>query len=101
MTVSSLPAIASSGLAVNQARLDVAAHHIATSVVDTTKRASPPKVDPADPGAEAALREAERNARQMAQEVVSQRVALYNFKANVGVVQAADQAMGTLLNLSA
>ena len=101
MTVSSIPSMASSGLAVNQARLDASAHHIAAATTERPQRESVPKVEAADPGAEAKLRDAEREARQLSQDIISQRVALYNFRAHVGAVQTADQAMGKLLDLSA
>lgn len=101
MSVSSLPSVASAGLAVNQARLEVSAQHIAAAANERPHRDPLPQVDAARPGAEAKLRDAEREARQLSQDIISQRVALYNFRANVGVVQTADQAMGTLLNLSA
>ena len=104
MSLSSIPAVASTGLAVNQARLDASAQRVANMA---TLRASPdpaPSPPPAstapDPERAGRLRQADRETQQITHELISQRVELYHFKANVGVVQTASQAMGTLLDLA-
>lgn len=99
MSINAVPSIGSTGLAVNQARLEVAAHHIASAVTDGLNRHDTGAAG--GHGAEAALRHAEQAGRQLAQDIASQRVALYHFQASVGVIKTGDAMTGALLNLSA
>jgi hypothetical protein len=99
MSINAVPSVGSTGLAVNQARLEVAAQHIATAVSDGLNRRD--AGEGGGDGAEAALRHAEQTSRQLAQDIANQRVALYHFQASVGVIKSGDAMPGALLNLSA
>lgn len=102
MSLNAVPAIASTGLAANQARLEAAARHIANAVTDGFHRQDAAASTPGGGGnADAALRHAEQAGRQLAQDIATQRVALYHFQANVGVIKSGDAMPGALLNLSA
>lgn len=107
MSLSSIPAVASTSLAVNQARLDASAHRVASmstlrSAADAPASSGSPPSDAggAPPDRSSQLLEADRQAQQITRELINQRVELYHFKANVGVVQTSSQAMGTLLDLA-
>ncbi|MFZ2986551.1 flagellar basal body protein [Ideonella sp.] len=121
MRTSSLPSIASSGLAANQARLEVAAHNLANASTANFKRQELAQEARAEGGVVAHLRQAdaqeaqqraaearaaesrvnETNETRVAQDMVDQRVAMQHFQANLQAMQRGQAAIGTLLDLTA
>jgi flagellar basal body rod protein FlgG len=107
MSTSSLPAIASSGLAANQARLEVAAHNIANANTANFRRQEVIQQARAEGGVDftrrteqaAQVEQAEQG--RLEQDLVNQHVALYNFQANVLTSRAEGSMVGSLLDMSA
>jgi flagellar basal body rod protein FlgC len=105
-----LPQAAASGLAANQARLDVAAHHLANAATAQYRRQEVLQQTQPGSGVQVALRTAAAtvpgvhegpNESHLEQDMVDQRVALYHFDANLRSLRTQDSVLGALLDLSA
>lgn len=96
-------AIGLSGMAAAQAQLSAAAHNIAHAPVPGARRLAAPAETA--PGGGVSTRQAlapDASAGvDYAADLVAQRQAAHHFTANLRVVQTADQALGTLLDIRA
>ncbi|KAB0572841.1 flagellar basal body rod protein [Ideonella dechloratans] len=105
--MSTLPTIASSGLAAAQARLDASANNIANVATPRYRREDVVQSTRASGGVDAQPRqldaqgEAGASTGQLTQDVVNQKVALYNFQANVMTLKTEGSMVGSLLDCSA
>ena len=101
MSITSLSAVAASGLSANQARLDTSAHNIANLDTDGFRRQQVVQETQASDGVSTRLRQTDQPGENLAQDLVNQQVALYNFKANIQVLKTGDQVLGSLLDMAA
>lgn len=116
MSSSSALAIGASGLAANQARLDVAAHNIANVQTPDFHRQELVAAERAQGGVELRIREQDalqnrqdqqrQEDQRMAQgrleqDLVDQHVALYQFQANVLTIKTQGTVLGSLLDMTA
>jgi flagellar hook protein FlgE len=105
--MSTLPTIASSGLAAAQARLDASANNIANVATPRYAREDVVQSTRATGGVDAQFRQLDAQgpdgARtdQLTQDVVNQKVALYNFQANVLTLKTEGSMVGSLLDCTA
>lgn len=98
--MSSITAIASSGLRAAQQRLDASAHNIANLQtpgmrplrVEQAENAMPPG------GVGTSVQRTPQSGVALEQEVVDQMSATYAFKANLRTLQTQDRMLGALLN---
>jgi hypothetical protein len=98
MTIASLSTIAALGVAVSQARMDSSSARLARS---TDGPATPPTAPAARAGPSPALRQAEQLGAQLEAELAYQRMALYQFQANLRAMRNGDKPPGQLLDVSA
>jgi flagellar hook protein FlgE len=101
MSITSLSAIAASGLSANQARLDTSAHNIANLDTEGFRRQAVDQQTQANGSVSTRLHQTEQPGDNLAQDLVNQQVALYNFKANIQVLKTGDQVLGSLLDVAA
>lgn len=92
-------AIGLSGMAAAQAQLSAAARHIAHAQVPGAARLSAPAQTAVPGGVTTALATTAGTAPDVAADLVAQRQAAHLFTANLRVVQTADHALGTLLDI--
>lgn len=91
MADSLLPSMSALTLAVSQVRQEAARQ--------SEPGSPPPRVPGAD--VEARLREAEQMVARMDSNLTAQRVALYQYQANLATLKTSDTVLGSLLSLSA
>ena len=101
-----VPQAAASGLAANQARLDVAAHNIANAATAQYRRQEVLQQTQPSSGVQVALRSAGAtvpgvNEGHLEQDLVDQHLALYHFDANLRSLRTQDSVLGALLDISA
>jgi len=101
MSTSAISSIPSTGLSANQARLSVAAHNIANASTEGFKRQEVHQEARPDGGVRASVRQTEQVETNISQDVVEQKVALYNAQANVQVIRTGNGMLGSLLDISA
>jgi flagellar hook protein FlgE len=99
--MSSISAIANSGLQAAQNRLGASAHNIANLNTPAFQRLRTEQVAVASPGGVMATAQREPQGAALEQEVVEQMSATYAFKANLQVLKAEDRMMGSLLDVRA
>jgi len=105
--MSTLPTIASSGLAAAQARLDASANNIANVATPSYRREDVVQSTRATGGVDASLRQLDpqgdegASTAQLTQDVVNQKVALYNFQAHVLTLKTEGSMVGSLLDCTA
>ncbi len=97
----SLTSISLSGMAAAQARLGTSAHNIANAMTTDFHRQTVTASEQADGGVSTTLGRAAGPGENLATDLVTQREALYAFKANLRVVQTADAMLGALLDTRA
>lgn len=105
--MSTLPTLASSGLAAAQARLDASANNIANVPTPSYRREDVVQSTRATGGVDAQLRQLDAqgedgaNTAQLTQDLVNQKVALYNFQAHVLTLKTEGSMVGSLLDCTA
>ncbi|CAG1017370.1 hypothetical protein BURC_02016 [Burkholderiaceae bacterium] len=99
--MSSIPAIAQSGLGAAMLRLGAAAHNVANLQTPEYRRQVVLQEPMAQGGVAASIGRAAQPGADLASDVVQQMVASYSFKANLRVIQTHDEMMGTLLDVHA
>ena len=99
--MSSISAIAHSGLQAAQNRLGASAHNIANLNTPGFQRLRTEQAAVASPGGVMATAQREPQGAALEQEVVEQMSATYAFKANLQVLKAEDRMMGSLLDVRA
>lgn len=101
-TMSSILAIASSGLQAAQLRLDSSAHNVANlNTPDFRRQTVAQQSVPNLGGVQAQIGQADQPGVPLEGEAVEQFVASYAFKANVLVLRTADEMAGALLDTHA
>lgn len=99
--MASLTSISLSGMAAAQARLGASAHNIANAMTPDFRRQTVAASEQADGGVSTTLGRTAGPGEDLATDLVTQREALYAFKANLRVVQTADAMLGALLDTRA
>ncbi|WP_022978908.1 flagellar basal body protein [Ideonella sp. B508-1] len=105
--MSTLPTLASSGLAAAQARLDASANNIANVATPSYRREDVVQSTRATGGVDASLRQLDpqgdqgASSSQLTQDVVNQQVALYNFQSQVLTLKTEGSMVGSLLDCTA
>ena len=99
--MSSISAIANSGLQAAQNRLGASAHNIANLNTPGFQRLRTEQAAVPGAGGVAATTQREPQGAALEQEVVEQMSATYAFKANLQVLKAEDRMMGSLLDVRA
>jgi flagellar hook protein FlgE len=101
MGLSSTTVIALSGMQAAQQRLGSASHNIANSSTDGFKRKLASSQPQEGGGVLVTLSQAAEAGPSLAEDVVAQRIALYEFKANMQTFKAAQEMLGSLLDIRA
>ncbi|WP_042422355.1 flagellar basal body rod protein FlgC [Comamonas granuli] len=98
--MSSITAIASSGLRAAQQRLDASAHNIANAQTPGMRPLRVEQAEAATPpgGVRTSVQRASQPGVALEQEMVDQMSATYAFKANLRTLQTQDRMLGALLN---
>lgn len=102
-----LPTIASSGLAAAQARLDASANNIANVATPNYRPQAVAQTARAEGGVDTQLRQLDAQSAdgastsRLEEDLVNQKVALYNFQANVLTLKAEGSMVGSLLDCTA
>jgi flagellar hook protein FlgE len=99
--MNSVPSIALSGLAAATLRLDVSAHNIANDQTPGYRRQFVLQDSQPGGGVVSSVGRAVDPGTNLAQDLVEQMVASYEFKANLRVVRTHDNMLGSLLDLHA
>ena len=99
--MASLTSISLSGMAAAQARLGTSAHNIANAMTPDFRRQTVEASAQAEGVVSTTLGRAGVPGEDLATDLVTQREALYAFKANLRVVQTADAMLGALLDTRA
>ena len=105
--MSTLPTLASSGLAAAQARLDASANNIANVATPSYRREDVVQSTRATGGVDASLRQLDAqgdegaSTAQLTQDVVNRQVALYNFQSQVLTLKTEGSMVGSLLDCTA
>ena len=100
--VSSITSTAVSGMWAAQTRLDVSANNVANASTPGYRAQSVSQAAaPGSAGVSTSVQRQEAEGVAMEKEAVEQMAATYAFKANLQVVKAQDQMMGSLLNVRA
>ena len=90
-----------SGMNAASLRLDTSAHNIANSMTPGFKRQSTLQEAAPGGGVRASVTQAEAEGTSLAEDLVTQIDASYQFKANLKVVQTQDRMLGALLDMRA
>ncbi len=96
--MNALPSIALSGLNAAQTRLNASANNIANMNTEGFRRDEVSATAAAGGGVEVSVAKADTVGTNLVQDVVEQKLAVLEFKANVQVLRTADQMVGTLLD---
>jgi len=101
MALNSVHSIALSGMQSAMQRLGSASHNIANWSTEGYRRELASNATQVGGGVTTSLSSATVPGDALAGDIVAQRVALYDFKANMRVVQTQQDMLGTLLDLRA
>lgn len=96
--MNALPSIALSGINAAQTRLNASANNIANMNTAGFRRDEVSATAAAGGGVEVTVAKSETVGTNLVQDVVEQKLAVLEFKANVQVLKTADQMLGTLLD---
>jgi flagellar hook protein FlgE len=96
--MSTISSIALSGMNAAQMRLDASAHNIANQQTDNFRRQEVTQEAAADGGVKASVRQAAVPGEAVAEDLVQEMVAGYNFLANLKVIETDKKIKGALLN---
>ncbi len=96
-----LTAIALSGMNASLLRMNVAGHNIANAVTPVYRRQLVNPETQAGGGVAASVKRAAEPGSDLAADAVGQMMALYTFKANLGVVRVEREMLGSLLDVTA
>jgi flagellar basal body rod protein FlgC len=99
--VNSIASIARSGLDAARLQLDQSARGIANAQASNSRSQAPAQAREAQVHAEGPAVNAPTAGATLADNLISQKTALYAFKANLRTLQTQDQMLGTLLDLRA
>ena len=99
--MNSISSIARSGLAAAQLTLDSSAHNIANQATPAFRRQSVALAEQQGGGVTASVVRASEPGELLASDMVTQKMALYSFKANIKVIQTDNDMLGSLLDLRA
>ena len=99
--MNSLSSISLSGLNAAMLRLDAAGNNIANAQTPGFRRQSVLQSEDAGGGVTASIGRESDPGENLAAAVVEQVSAVYSFKANLRVIQAQDEMMGSLVDLKA
>ncbi|MCK6421599.1 MAG: flagellar basal body protein [Aquabacterium sp.] len=101
MNLQSISSVALSGMGAATSRLAMAAHNVANSSTPGFHRLVPEIRTQVGGGVTVSAASSPNEGAQLAEDLVAQRVALYDFRANLAVVRTGFEMMGTLLDLNA
>jgi flagellar hook protein FlgE len=96
--MNALSSIALSGINAAQTRLNASAHNIANLNTDNFRREEVSAQERPEGGVAVTVGKADRVGTDLVQDVVEQKMAALEFKANVQVLKTSTQVMGTLLD---
>lgn len=96
--MNALPSIALSGLNAAQTRLNASANNIANLNTEGFRRDEVSATAAAGGGVEVSVAKSDSVGTDLVQDVVEQKLAVLEFKANAQVLRTANQMVGTLLN---
>ena len=99
--MNAISSIALSGVQAASTRMDAAAHNIANTQTPGFKRQTVQQQSQESGGVLTTLGKAEEVGPELAADLVDQKVASYNYKANLRTIQTQDQMLGSLLDLKA
>jgi hypothetical protein len=104
MSLGAVTTLAANGLAANQARLENSAQRVASATTVTPVQSSASSEDASrQQRALAERQQGDKMVQDMRaeQSVIEQKLALYNFQANLRSIRTADTVLGSLLDVSA
>lgn len=101
MSLQSIASVALSGMGAASSRMAMAAHNIANASTPGFHRLVPEIRTRAGGGVSVQAVQAPEEGEQLAVDLVAQRVAMYDFRANLAVVKTEFEMMGSLLDLRA
>ena len=101
MNLQSINSVALSGMGAATSRLAMAAQNVANSSTPGFHRLVPEIRTQHGGGVSVSAATSPNEGAQLAEDLVAQRVALYDFRANLAVVKTGFEMMGTLLDLNA
>lgn len=96
--MNALSSIALSGINAAQTRLNASAHNIANVSTDNFRREEVSAQERPEGGVSVTVGKADRVGTDLVQDIVEQKMAALEFKANVQVLKTSTQVMGTLLD---
>ncbi len=99
--MSAISSIAVSGVQAASARMDAAAHNIANAQTPGFHRQQVHARSQETAGVMTTVGQADEVGPDLARDLVEQKAASYQYKANLKTIQTADQMMGSLLDLKA
>lgn len=96
--MNTLSSIALSGINAAQTRLNASAHNIANMSTDNFRREEVSAQEQPEGGVAVTVNKSGRVGTDLVQDIVEQKMAALEFKANVQVLKTSTQVMGTLLD---
>lgn len=99
--MSSITAIAGSGLSAAMLAMDTAAHNLANLQTPGFRRQQVVQAEQAGGGVEATTVRAAASGDALADDMVHEQIAAYSFKANLLTLKTGQKMLGTLLDIAA
>ncbi len=99
--MSAISSIAVSGVQAASTRIDVAAHNVANAQTPGFHRKQVHQHSQETAGVVSSVGQAQEVGPDLAADLIEQKSASYQFKANLKTIQTQDQMMGSLLDLKA
>ena len=99
--MNTLTAIGRSGMNAAQLTLGTSAHNIANQATPAFRRQQVLQAEQAGGGVSASIVQAETPGGALAEDMVTQKLGLYAFKANLRAIQAEHEMLGSLLDVKA